>query len=114
MPALKAQGITDKEGIAEHMGRFLSNQYAAQLGVIFATQSPRIEKDIALKKSAGDLGAAKAFTQDDVKIAGMGLWNAIKSDIASDSSRRYHGCRARRDGRRQSTENAGWRSRHSR
>lgn len=38
VPALAAQGVTDKEEIAEHIGRFLTNQYAAQLGVIFATQ----------------------------------------------------------------------------
>ena len=82
MPALTAQGVTDKEGIAEHIGRFLTNQYAAQLGVIFATQQARIEKDLNIEKGSKGLAAAKTFTEDDVKVAGMGLWNAIKSDVA--------------------------------
>ena len=82
MPALTAQGVTDKEGIAEHIGRFLTNQYAAQLGVIFATQQARIEKDLNIEKGSKGLAVAKTFTEDDVKVAGMGLWNAIKSDVA--------------------------------
>jgi hypothetical protein len=81
LPALKAHGITDAKEIGEHIGRF-TDQYAGQIMTMYATQPARVAKDLALEKGAPGLGAAKTFAEEDVLIAGEGLWNAIKSDIA--------------------------------
>ena len=52
LPALKEHGITEKPAILAKISELFSKQTAAQLVGMFATQSPRIEKDIKLMEKA--------------------------------------------------------------
>jgi hypothetical protein len=83
IPAMTAHGITSREAQAQEIGEIFSNKMAAQMVSILATQQARIEKDLALVDKAKGLEASEMFGKEDPRIAGEGLWNTIKSAIAS-------------------------------
>jgi hypothetical protein len=66
LPALKEHGITKKEDILAMTAQLFSKGTAAQLVDMFATQSQRIEKDMALlEKAQGAAEAARTLQQKD-------------------------------------------------
>jgi hypothetical protein len=66
LPAMEKKGITKKEDVLAETAQLFSKQTAAQLVGIFATQSQRIDKDMALlEKAQGAVEAARTLQQKD-------------------------------------------------
>ncbi|MCJ2016952.1 hypothetical protein MKK84_05850 [Methylobacterium sp. E-065] len=75
VPALEKHGLTSPERMQETIGHIFSNQVAAQLVSMFATQQSRIEKDKVLVQGAGGLKEADRFQHEDPMIA----WQSVKA-----------------------------------
>ena len=82
LPALHKAGVTDPHDIQERIARVFSNQVAAQLVSLFATQQSRIEKDKALSKGARGLEAADDIASKDPKVA----WEALQRQVENLAS----------------------------
>lgn len=79
LPAFKKAGITDPHDIQERIARVFSNQVAAQMVGIFATQQGRIEKDARLQEGARGLESAKDINRKDPLVA----WEAFKAQATN-------------------------------
>lgn len=79
LPAMAKKGIVDPQKIQEVIATVFSNQSAAQMVSIFATQQSRIEKDKALVSGAKGLAAADDFMKKDPEIAWASLKNAFNN-----------------------------------
>jgi hypothetical protein len=78
LPAMEKHGITKTEDIRSKISELFSKQTAAQLVGIFATQSSRIDKDVALlEKAQGAEQAAKTFMEKDLSTQVQGFTNTI-------------------------------------
>ena len=85
MPALTQNNILTPEQISEHLSKFLSNKYAAQLGLIYATQQPSIEKDLTMEGEAKGGASAKDFLAHDPLLASKALSNTLTNLIAANT-----------------------------
>ena len=85
MPALTRNNIVTPEQISEHLSKFLSNKYAAQLGLIYATQQASIEKDLVMEREAHGGSSAKEFLARDPLLASKALSNTVTNLIAANT-----------------------------
>lgn len=77
LPHLASKGVTDPAQIQEVIAAMASQQTAAQMMAIFATQQKRIDKDAALVKGAMGIDAADKYLSSDPKV----LKSAIESQF---------------------------------
>jgi hypothetical protein len=82
LPAMKKKGIVDPYKIQEVINSIFSNQVAAQLVGLYATQQSRIEKDQKLWQGAKGLDAAHTIMEKDPIIAWEGLKNSFQNLFA--------------------------------
>ena len=85
MPALTRNNIVTPEQISQHLSKFLSNKYAAQLGLIYATQQASIEKDLVMEREAHGGSSAKDFLARDPLLASKALSNTVTNLIAANT-----------------------------
>ena len=80
LPAMQKKGIVDPQKIQEVINSVFSNQVAAQMVGIYATQQQRIEKDRGVIAGTMDTPeAARRIMETDPTVAAEGLKNALEN-----------------------------------
>jgi len=82
MPSMAANGVAGPEGIRRTIDRIFENQNASYLGLAYATQQSRIEKDLGKERGGHGGDAAKILTEQDPLIGREAMWNSIEGMIA--------------------------------
>ena len=84
MPAFAEHGITEKKDILAKIPQLFSKSTAAQLVSTFATQQPRIEKDVGLlEKAQGTEQAAATIMAKDLGTQLEGVKNAAGNVVST-------------------------------
>lgn len=86
LPQLTKKGVTDPGQIQEVIAALASQQTAAQMMSIFATQSGRIEKDKHLVDGAKGVDAAELFQANDPKVIRKSIEAQVDNYLGNTAS----------------------------
>jgi len=83
IPKLAEKGVTDPSKVQEVIAAMASQQTAAQMMSIFATQQSRIEKDKRIVEHADGVDAAEKFQKGDPKVIRKSIESQVENVLAN-------------------------------
>lgn len=87
LPQLAKKGVTDPGEIQEVIAALSSQQTAAQMMAIFATQQGRIEKDKHLVEGAEGVNAADRFQKSDPKVIRKSIESQVDNVLGNTAEK---------------------------